>query len=101
MALSSLRGNQVGAKAPPTSDQIKAATQQFEAILLRQFLAPAIEPLMSGGGEGATNSGGGVYGYMLTDTLATALAAGGGLGLAGMFEQQLAPASSNPKMKIL
>jgi Rod binding domain-containing protein len=70
---------------------IKKAASQFEAIILRQLLAPAIEPMMSGGLGGAQSSGGGVYGYMLTDTLSNSLAQGGGLGLARMLEKQLTP----------
>jgi Rod binding domain-containing protein len=35
-----------------------------------------------------------MYGYMLTDTLATNLAQGGGLGLARMLEKQLTPKSA-------
>ena len=49
------------ASAQPTPTQIKAAAQQFEAIILRQLLTPAIEPLMSHGlgGDNKTNGGGG------------------------------------------
>jgi flagellar protein FlgJ len=70
---------------------IKKAASQFEAIILRQLLAPSIEPIMSGGSGESQDSAAGVYGYMLTDTLATSLAQGGGLGLARMLEKQLAP----------
>lgn len=80
--------------AAPTPEQVNRTAEQFEAVLLRQLLAPAIEPMMSGGAMGGENSGSGVYGYMLTDTLATAMAQGGGLGLAAMFKQQMAPAAS-------
>ncbi len=76
-----------GAKA----DEIKRAAGQFEAIILRQLLAPTIEPLMSGGLSEGGGSGGGVYGYMLTDVLATSLGAAGGLGLSKMLTQQLTP----------
>jgi Rod binding domain-containing protein len=70
---------------------IKKAASQFEAIILRQLLAPSIEPMMAGGLGGGKDSGGGVYGYMLTDTLANSLAQGGGLGLGRMLEKQLTP----------
>jgi Rod binding domain-containing protein len=84
-------------KAQLTPEQQKArqtasAAKQFEAIILRQLLSPAIEPLMSNGlGGGGGNSGGGVYGYMLTDVLAGSLSQAGGLGLSKMLQQQLAP----------
>jgi flagellar protein FlgJ len=70
---------------------IKKASSQFEAIILRQLLAPSMESMMSGGLGGAQGTGGGMYGYMLTDTLATSLSQGGGLGLARMLEKQLTP----------
>jgi flagellar protein FlgJ len=73
------------------ADEIKRATGQFEAIILRQLLAPSIEPLMSGGSSEGGGSGGGVYGYMLTDVLANSLGAAGGLGLSRMLTQQLTP----------
>ena len=73
---------------------IKKAAESFEAIILRQLLAPTIEPMMSGGmgGKPGPGAGGGsVYGFMLTDTLANSLSKGGGLGLARMLEKQLTP----------
>jgi flagellar protein FlgJ len=70
---------------------IKKAATQFEAIILRQLLAPSIEPVMSGGLGGEQGAGGSIYGYMLTDTLANNLAQGGGLGLAHMLQKQLTP----------
>ena len=41
--------SQAGGQAGATSKQIHAAAQQFEALILRQLLEPAMEPLMSGG----------------------------------------------------
>jgi len=73
---------------------IKKVAASFEAIILRQLLAPAIEPMMSGGlggSQGPATGGGGVYGYMLTDTLANSLSQGGGFGLARMLEKQFTP----------
>jgi Rod binding domain-containing protein len=70
---------------------IKKAAGQFEAIILRQLLAPAVEPVMSGGLGGEKSSGGSIYGYMLTDTLANSMAQAGGLGLGRMLEKQLTP----------
>jgi flagellar protein FlgJ len=70
---------------------IKKAASQFEAIILRQLLAPSMESIMSGSLGGAQGTGGSMYGYMLTDTMASSLAQGGGLGLARMLEKQLTP----------
>lgn len=76
-----------------SAKDIKHAASQFEAIILRQLLAPTIEPLMSGGlgGSSAGGGGGGVYGYMLTDVLADSLSKGGGLGLSQMLVRQFTP----------
>lgn len=79
------------ARGGARAEEIKRAAGQFEAIILRQLLAPTIEPLMSGGQGGGGSSGGGVYGYMLTDVLANSLGAAGGLGLSKMLTQQLTP----------
>lgn len=79
--------------AQTSPEEVRKAAGQFEAILLRQLLAPSIEPIMSGGLGGASSPGGaGVYGYLLTDVLANSLSAGGGLGLGRMLEKQLSPA---------
>jgi Rod binding domain-containing protein len=67
--------------------QRKVVAGQFEAILLRQFLSDSVGSMM-GGQDSAQGS---IYGYMLTDTLAQSMAAGGGLGLTKVIEQQLAP----------
>lgn len=80
-----------------TPAELQKAARQFEAILVRQLLSPAIQPLMNGsalGGSGAGGQGGGVYGYLLTDTLSGSIASGGGLGLADVISRQLAPTVS-------
>lgn len=72
--------------------QRKAVATQFEAIMLRQFLSESVGKMM-GGEESAQGS---VYGYMLTDSMAQTMAAGGGLGLAKIIEQQLTPRGQAP-----
>ena len=69
------------------AEQRQAVGEQFEAILVRQFLQQSLGSLMGDGKEG----GGGVYGYMLTDTLADKLTQGGGMGLASVITRQLSP----------
>lgn len=89
------------AKAGSANDpaEIKKAAGQFEAIMLRQLLAPSIEPMMSGGLGGASAPGGGIYGYMLTDAIAGSISKGGGLGLSAMIEKQLTPRSLSADIK--
>lgn len=82
------------APARTSAADLQKASRQFEAILVRQMLGPAIEPMMNGGslgGSESSGSGGGVYGYMLTDVLANSITEGGGLGLSGVIGRQLSP----------
>lgn len=83
-------GNQSALRNLPQSEQIKAAAGQFEAMMLRQLLQDSVGKLA--GGE---KSGGGMYGFMMTDVLANQLSAGGGLGLSKVFAQQLTPKGMN------
>lgn len=69
------------------AEQSKEVAAQFEAILVRQLLAPTMTSML--GKEGGTASN--VYGDMLTDSFAQQLTRGGGLGLGGLLAQQLAP----------
>ena len=92
----SLPGGKLKSSAKPNAAELAKAAQQFEAIMVRQLLSPAIEPMMNGGmggGKSGAGGGGGVYGYMLTDTLANSIAQGGGLGLANVINRQLSPAT--------
>jgi peptidoglycan hydrolase FlgJ len=65
------------------TEQRRVVAQQFEAILLRQLLAPALQTM--------PGAGNGMYSYMLTDAFAQKLSAGHGLGLAGILERQFTP----------
>ncbi len=83
--------------APTRLEDVEKVAKQFEAIIVRQLLKPAIDPIMSGGSMGGGSSmgggGGGVYGYLLTDVLANSLSSGGQMGFSQMVEQQLTPAA--------
>lgn len=71
------------------AEQRAAVAGQFEAILLRQFLQESVGSMM--GGKSGDGGGGGVYGFMLTDTLADKLSQGRGMGIAPMIAKQLTP----------
>ena len=77
--------NAATASAKP--DKTAEAAQNFEAILLRQFLSESMKSLLQDG------PGGQVYGYLLTDTLASSMSKAGGLGLASILQTQF---SKNP-----
>jgi Rod binding domain-containing protein len=72
------------------AEQRHVVAQQFEAILLRQLLAPALQNL--------PGAGNGIYNYMLTDAFAQKLSAGSGLGLSRLLERQFTPAGETPSI---
>jgi peptidoglycan hydrolase FlgJ len=80
-----LRGAALRNAAP--AEQRAAVGAQFEAILVRQLLGKTMTKMLSSD-EGTAAS---VYGDMLTDTIATQLTAGPGLGLGRVIEKQLTP----------
>ena len=72
-----------------TEDQkIGEASQQFEAILLRQFLAESQKPVIQSSLTDNSASAG-IYQDFITNQLADSLAHSGGVGLAKTFQQQL------------
>jgi len=73
--------------AHTAGEQRKVVAGQFEAILLRQFLSGSVGSML--GGEDSPS--GSVYSYLLTDVLSQKLAAGGGMGISKIIEQQLTP----------
>jgi flagellar protein FlgJ len=88
LPLESLAGSQV-----LTQDQkIAEASRQFEAVLLRQFLAESQKPVIQS--EFTDNSSAaGIYQDMITNQLADSLSRNGGVGLAKTFERQLSRTS--------
>lgn len=72
-----------GQTAKPDPDAIAKAARQFESILVRQFLGESMKSLLQDGASGQ------VYGYLLTDSLASSISEGGGLGLSHILQMQL------------
>jgi Rod binding domain-containing protein len=70
--------------------QSKVVSEQFESVLLKQFLDKSVGSMM---GDGA---GSDVYGYMVTEALSQSLAKGGGLGMQSILEKQLSPSGPRP-----
>ena len=70
--------------------EIGEASRQFEAILLRQFLAESQKPMIKSEFTDDSNTAG-IYQDMVTNQLADSLSRGGGIGLAKTFERQLTP----------
>lgn len=77
-------------KGSKTKDarELKATTEQFEAILIRQYLSEAMKPLFSDSLMGQT-SGAHMYQYMITDALASELSQNSTFGIASLLQMQL------------
>lgn len=73
------------------SVQEEKVPEQFESILLRQFLSESMKPLLQ---EGPASQ---VYGYLLTDSLASSIAGAGGLGLSSVLQAQLGTEKTDAK----
>jgi len=90
-----------GSKALSQDQKIAEASRQFEALLVRQFLAESQKTVVKS--EFTDNStSAGIYQDMITNQLADSLSRGGGIGLAKTFERQLAhhPQSASGQTKI-
>jgi Rod binding domain-containing protein len=77
----------------PESEKLAATTREFESMLLRQYLGEALKPLTKGGTMfGSQNP---VYGYLITDSLASGLSSGGVFGFSNLMQAQLAGAGTH------
>ena len=92
MAVERLAGNNKLTEA----EKIGEVSRHFEAILLRQFLGKALQPMFGGGGMGGDGMNAatkGIYQDMITKTLADTISRTGEFGLAQAFRTQLMPRS--------
>ena len=91
MAVERLAGNNQLTEA----EKIGEVSRHFEAILLRQFLGKALQPMFGGGAMGGEMNAAtkGIYQDMITKTLAETISNTGEFGLAQAFRTQLMPRS--------
>ena len=72
-----------------TEEQKNAAvSQQFESVLVKQFLKEALKPMF----KGVFNEEGGahrMYRHFFTDAISESIASGGGFGVSNVLQQQL------------
>jgi Rod binding domain-containing protein len=74
----------------PEAERLAAASREFEAVLLRQYLSEAFKPITEGGDLfGSSNP---MYGYLITDSLANGLSAGSVFGFSNILQAQMAGA---------
>jgi Rod binding domain-containing protein len=65
-----------------------AVSQQFESVLVKQFLKEALKPMF----KGVFNEDGGahrMYRHFFTDAISESIATGGGFGVSNILQQQL------------
>ena len=71
-----------------------AVSQQFESVLVKQFLKEALKPMF----KGVFNEEGGahrMYRHFFTDAISESIASGGGFGVSSILQPQLNQASSS------
>ena len=77
-----------------TEEQKNAAvSQQFESVLVKQFLKEALKPMFKGvfNEEGGAHN---MYRHFFTDAISESIANGGGFGVSSILQQQLNKAST-------
>ena len=74
-----------------------AVSQQFESVLVKQFLKEALKPMFKGVFN-ENSEGHRLYRHFFTDALSESIAQGGGFGVSSILQQQLAQTDhSEPK----
>ena len=70
-----------------------AVSQQFEAVLVKQFLKEALKPMIKGvfSEDGNANR---MYRHFFTDAISESVASGGGFGVSNILQQQLSHSKS-------
>ena len=72
-------------------EKVEAVAREFEVMLVKQVLKSAQQPMTDSGSTLFPTQGtGAIYGDMMVDTMAGSIGRAGQLGLARMFQQQLA-----------
>ncbi|MBN37230.1 MAG: hypothetical protein CMI29_02075 [Opitutae bacterium] len=72
-----------------------AVSQQFESVLVKQFLKEALKPMF----KGVFNEDGNahrMYRHFFTDAISESIASGGGFGVSTLLQQQLAQPNTPP-----
>ena len=75
------------------SQKVAAVSQQFESVLVKQFLKEALKPMF----KGVFNEDGNahrMYRHFFTDAISESIASGGGFGISNILQQQLSNQTS-------
>jgi Rod binding domain-containing protein len=90
---SSLLMEVVHSKNKTDSEKTKFVSEQFESVLVKQFLNDALKPMFKGVFN-ENSEGHRLYRHFFTDALSESIAQGGGFGVSSILQQQLAPKQS-------
>ena len=85
---SSLLLEVVHSKNKTESEKTKFVTEQFESVLVKQFLNDALKPMFKGVFD-ENSEGHRLYRHFFTDALSESIAQGGGFGVSSILQQQL------------
>ena len=85
---SSLLMEVVHSKNKTESEKTKFVTEQFESVLVKQFLNDALKPMFKGVFN-ENSEGHRLYRHFFTDALSESIAQGGGFGVSSIIQQQL------------
>ena len=86
---SSLLLEMVHAKNKTEAEKTQFVTEQFESVLVKQFLNDALKPMFKGVFN-ENSEGHRLYRHFFTDALSESIAQGGGFGVSSILQQQLA-----------
>lgn len=87
----------VGSKNASQTDKNAFVSQQFESLLVKQFLNEALQPMFKGVFN-EDSEGHRFYRHFLTDSLSDNIVKGGGFGISSILQQQLSNAGSSSKV---
>ncbi len=90
------------ASNPELSEKQKlgVATEQFEAVFLRNYLGEALKPVFEGY-LNESGSGADIYRYMLSDSLASSMSQRSVFGMSDMLQKQLENPSASSSLQAI
>lgn len=95
---SSILMEMVHSKNASSEQKNAVVSQQFESVLVKQYLNEALKPMFKGvfneDGEGHR-----LYRHFFTDAISESIAQGGGFGISSILQQQLNGMGPSPKAK--
>ena len=91
---SSLLMEMVHSKNKTEAEKTQFVSEQFESVLVKQFLNDALKPMFKGVFN-EDSEGHRLYRHFFTDALSESIAQGGGFGVSSILQQQLANQNSS------